>query len=163
MAAVAVMTVEIERKFLVAELPAEAASWHWTPIRQGYLALEEAVEVRLRVKGLRCFETVKKGRGLVRGELEVELEPAQLEALWPATEGRRVEKERAEVSWGGVVLEVDRFTGRHAGLLLAEVELATVEAAAAFVPPDWFGPEVTGDPRYANRQLAVDGLPPGDR
>ena len=155
--------MEIERKFLVAELPQEAAGWRWTPVRQGYLALEEGVEVRLRVKGGRCFETVKTGSGLVRGELEVELEAAQLEALWPATEGRRLEKERAEVPWGGVVLEVDRYAGVHAGLLVAEVELPTVEAAAAFVPPPWFGAEVTGDARYANRRLAVDGWPGGAR
>ena len=154
-----VMKQEIERKFLVRWLPAEAAVWRWAPIRQGFMALEEDLEVRLRVKGERCFETVKSGRGMVRGELEVELAPAQLEALWPATEGRRVEKERAEVSWRGAILEIDRYLGRHAGLVVAEVELESLEAAADFVPPSWFGAEVTGDRRYANRRLASDGLP----
>jgi CYTH domain-containing protein len=44
---------------------------------------------------------------------------------------------------------------------VAEVEFESEAAADEFEPPDWFGPEVTDDPRYANRALAVDGVPGG--
>jgi CYTH domain-containing protein len=43
--------------------------------------------------------------------------------------------------------------------MLVEVEFASVEDSARFSPPEWFGPEVTEDERYKNRQLAVHGLP----
>jgi CYTH domain-containing protein len=40
-------------------------------------------------------------------------------------------------------------------LVVVEVEFASVDEALAFSPPDWFGPDVTGDSRYRNAALAV--------
>jgi adenylate cyclase len=57
-------------------------------------------------------------------------------------------------------VEVDVYAGDLDGLVSAEVEFASEEAAAAFAPPAWLGREVTGDPRYANRALAVSGPAP---
>jgi adenylate cyclase len=151
--------MEIERKFLIDRLPPELDEGRGTPIRQGYLAVGEGPEVRLRDAGGRCTETVKIGRGLVRRELEVELEREQLGALWPATEGRRLEKTRHRLEVGGRTAEVDVYRGALAGLVVVEVEFGSEAEAAAFVPPSWFGVEVTGDERYANARLAVSGLP----
>ena len=50
--------------------------------------------------------------------------------------------------------EVDVFHGRHEGLMLVEVEFANTEAADAFVPPAWFGEDVSTDPCYRNSFLA---------
>ena len=49
-----------------------------------------------------------------------------------------------------------------AGLVVAEVEFDDEQAAREFMPPAWFGREVTGEPGWANRSLGVDGLPPGE-
>jgi CYTH domain-containing protein len=38
---------------------------------------------------------------------------------------------------------------------VVEVEFDSEPAAAAFTPPAWFGPEITGDSRYSNRVLAL--------
>jgi CYTH domain-containing protein len=46
-----------------------------------------------------------------------------------------------------------------AGLLVAEVEFPSEDAARAFRPPAWFGREVTGNPAYLNQTLARGGLP----
>jgi adenylate cyclase len=62
-----------------------------------------------------------------------------------------VEKIRHVVPWGGVVWEIDEFLGDNAGLILAEVELASLDQS--FPKPDWIGREVTGDPRYFNANL----------
>jgi CYTH domain-containing protein len=70
-----------------------------------------------------------------------------------------VEKTRYEAPVRGHTAEIDRYRGALAGLVTVEVEFESLEAAAAFEPPGWFGQEVTGDDRYANRRLAVDGLP----
>jgi CYTH domain-containing protein len=62
----------------------------------------------------------------------------------------------------GVQAEVDDYTGDLAGLVVVEIEFDDEQAARAFTPPAWFGPELTGEPAYANRSLACDGLPQAD-
>lgn len=153
------MAVEIERKFLVERVPEAALEWPGERISQGYVAIADDVEVRLRRRGGRCLETVKRGSGLRRVELEVELSGEQLETLWPATEGRRVVKTRRVGEVDGVRVELDVFEGDLDGLVVAEVEFASLDAARSFRPPTWFGREVTDDPRYANRALALRGRP----
>ena len=64
---------EIERKFLVDEMPrAESGR---TEIEQGYLAIDEGAEVRLRRAGDELFLTAKSGHGEVREEVEVTISP----------------------------------------------------------------------------------------
>lgn len=52
------------------------------------------------------------------------------------------------------VAELDLFHGVHEGLRLVEVEFPSSEAANAFVPPVWFGEDVSSDPRYRNSYLS---------
>ena len=86
------MPQKIERKWLVRDVPNLAGLKH-EPIAQGYLAISsDGAEVRIRRMADTCFETVKSQGGLTRDALEVELSHNQFLALWPATEGRRVEK-----------------------------------------------------------------------
>jgi CYTH domain-containing protein/CHAD domain-containing protein len=149
---------EIERKFLVDEMP-RAERGH-TEIEQGYLALDEESEVRLRRAGEELFLTAKSGSGEVREEAEVTIEPEAFESLWPLTAGRRVRKVRHYVPLGeGLRAEVDVYAGELEGLRTAEVEFGSRAAADRFRPPPWFGAELTGDGRYANRSLATAGLP----
>jgi len=153
------VAVEIERKFLVERVPDQVAGWTGERIEQGYLAIAGDVEVRLRRRGSRCFETVKRGSGLRRVELEVELSDEQLTTLWPATDGQRVIKTRRVGEVAGVRVELDVFEGALAGLVVAEVEFESLDGARSFRPPEWFGREVTDDPRFANRSLALSGRP----
>ena len=51
------------------------------------------------------------------------------------------------------------MTGDLDGLVTGEIEFPDAESALAFEAPDWLGRDVTEDPRYANRTLAVDGIP----
>lgn len=156
---------EVERKWLVASVPEDVRKVPGEPIEQGYLAIEQTGgEVRLRRRAGRCSITAKAGSGLVRRELEVTIEPAQFEALWPGTEGRRVEKTRRVVELRGVPdnlrIEVDEYSGALSGLWVAEVEFADEETARGFQAPDWFADEVTEADEYRNRNLAVHGRPP---
>ncbi|HKP05227.1 MAG TPA: CYTH domain-containing protein [Chthoniobacterales bacterium] len=146
---------EIERKFLVRELPRDLTSHRHTEISQGYLvSLDDGLQVRLRKSGDLYSLTFKRGTGNVREEREVELTVAQFEALWPATEGKRLEKTRYEVPFGDRVVEIDLYHGRHEGLVVAEVEFDDEDSALNFSRPDWLGDDVTGDPRYSNQLLA---------
>jgi CYTH domain-containing protein len=149
--------MEIERKFLVERLPDDLGG-RARRIDQGYLALDDrsGAEVRLRRHGDELWLTVKGAGGVARVEEQLPLDAQQFESLWPLTEGRRVEKTRHELPDG---VEVDVYGGALDGLVVAEMEFGSEDESAAFEPPGWFGAEVTDDPRYKNRSLAVDGRP----
>ena len=154
------MAAEIERKFLLPGPPAELQGSPSRQIEQGYLAISEGSEVRLRRSGEDLRLTVKTGHGISRQETEVELPGDVFEELWPQTEGRRVEKVRHLVGIGdGLTAEVDVYSGDLDGLVTAEVEFESGEAAEGFEAPAWMGREVTGDGRYANQALATAGIP----
>jgi adenylate cyclase len=152
--------VEIERKFLVEDVP-DLEGRDSVHIEQGYLALagEGGAEVRLRRRGHDRLLTVKGGTGKVRVEEELELEPETFESLWPLTEDRRVSKTRHLIPLGERTVELDLYEGPLDGLATAEVEFESEDEADRFQPPDWLGDEVTGDERYLNERLATAGAP----
>ena len=149
------MDREIERKFLVRELPRDLTAYPSSEISQGYLvSLDDGLQVRLRKSGEQYSLTYKRGTGNVREEREIELSATQFEVLWPATASKRLVKTRYEIPLGERVVEIDVYHGRHEGLIVAEVEFDEEEGARNFHPPDWLGDDVTGDPRYSNQLLA---------
>jgi adenylate cyclase len=153
---------EIERKLLVEELPSlDDDTWTARRLEQGYLAITDDVEVRIRrADGRDARITVKSAPGLSRVEEELELDAGAFERLWPLTVGRRVVKTRWSRDDGdGVVLELDVYEGSLRGLVTLEVEFDGETAARAWAPPAWAGREVTGEKAYANQSLAVFGAP----
>jgi adenylate cyclase len=152
---------EIERKLLVEALPEDLDGWDAARLEQGYLAITEEVEVRVRRKGgATAVLTVKSAPALARVEEELPLGGAAFERLWPLTEGRRLVKVRhTREAAPGVLFELDVYEGALAGLVTLEVEFADEDAAHAWTPPPWAGREVTGDKAYANQSLAVHGRP----
>jgi len=157
MAALAHPGVEIERKFLLRDVPPRAREAPHVEIEQGWLPGSVLQERLRRVRsddGERLLRTIKHGDGVARLELEEAAPPDLFGALWPLTEGRRLTKRRYTVVEGDRAWEIDEFTDRD--LVLAEVELPTPDASA--VPPEWLAPhverEVTGEPDYLNVNLA---------
>lgn len=145
---------EIERKWLLKETP-DLSRRKGSEIIQGYLAVAaDGTEVRLRQDADKYFETVKTGKGLIRGEQEIELSPAQFKSLWPLTRGRRLAKIRYKLKWRGVTIEVDIYKKSLAGLKVAEVEFKSRKQASKFSPPPWFGKEITRNAKYKNVKLA---------
>lgn len=116
--------------------------------------------MRVRRRDAATWLTVKSGAGRVRVEEEIEIEPERFDRLWPLTEGRRIEKTRYEIpADNGLVIELDVYKGDLDGLVTAEVEFGSEEAAEAYVAPGWLGPDITEDLRYKNQRLARDGAP----
>lgn len=151
---------EIERKFLVASLPAGLLDDHQGEnIDQGYLLLETQQELRIRNRAGCCTMTLKQGSGLDRQEQEKEINSDLFAMLWPLTAGKRVEKTRYVLDQSGYCLELDLFRGALEPLILLEVEFATVADSREFVPPDFVGREVTRDRTFSNAMLATAGLP----
>jgi adenylate cyclase len=153
--------VEIERKLLVDAPPDDLGAWDAVRLEQGYLAITDEVEVRVRRKdGARAVLTVKSAPGLSRVEEELAVDGGAFERLWPLTAGRRVVKVRhRRQERPGVLLELDVYEGELSGLMTLEVEFPDEDAARAWTPPPWAGREVTGDKAYANQSLAVRGRP----
>jgi adenylate cyclase len=152
---------EIERKFLIEDAPQWLDDHPATELHQGYLALGDDSEVRLRAADGERLLTVKRGTGEVRREEEIDLEQAQFDALWPLTESLRVSKRRYRIPLEGTELtaELDVFAGDLEGLVVVEVEFRALDKSRDFDPPGWFGREVTGDTRYSTATLARTGLP----
>lgn len=154
------MAREVERKFVVDDVPGEVALGEGDALRQGYLAGEGDVEVRVRIAGAGATLTVKGGSGLSRAEVELPVPAGEVEELWALTATRRLEKVRHRVALrDGLVAEVDVYDGDLAGLRTVEVEFADEAAAVAFAPPAWFGREVTGEEGWRNAALARHGVP----
>jgi adenylate cyclase len=145
---------EIERKFLVRQLPENLASYAHAEIAQGYLVSTRGLQVRLRKAGEKFSLTYKRNLASAREEREVELTEQQFATLWPATEGKRLTKTRYDVPCGEHVVEIDVYSGANEGLVVAEVEFADGRAAREFQPPPWLGRDVTVSARYSNQLLA---------
>jgi CYTH domain-containing protein len=154
------LSVEIERKFLVARPPEDLAAWDAQRVEQGYIAITDEAEVRVRRRGDTYTLTIKSSPALARIEEELTIDDACFESLWPLTLGRRVVKTRhVRDAGGGLTYELDVYEGALEGLRTLEVELPDEAAAESFTPPPWAGADVTGDARYANQALALHGLP----
>ena len=154
------MAQEIERKFLVTVAPDPSSVAGSASLRQGYLAVDGGVEVRLRESGGATTMTIKAGRGLSRTEVEVALSAEEAEELWPYAAARSLHKVRHRIPLApGVTAEVDVYDGALAGLLTVEVEFPDADSATAFAPPEWFGRELTGEPGWSNAELAAHGAP----
>ena len=153
------MGTEIERKFLVAGEGWRAqAMGPGLPLRQGYLHAGPPI-VRIRQVGEAGFLTIKGPGLLARAEYEYPIPAAEAaELLATLCRPPIIEKTRTRVRHGGLVWEVDEFAGHLAGLVLAEVELASADQP--FARPDWLGREVTEDARYQNAALSRAAAPP---
>lgn len=155
-----VQPVEIERKFLVTQLPENLADFDHKTIRQGYMVIgEDGSEARLRDKAGSYTLTVKSKGELSRGEWETPITEEQFVTLWGTTAGKRVEKTRYAIPYDGHTIELDIYEGDLAGLVSAEVEFDSVTAAEAFEVPDWFADDVTANSGFKNQNLALKGLP----
>ncbi|MBM3116447.1 CYTH domain-containing protein [Jeongeupia naejangsanensis] len=146
------MAIEIERKFLLASDGWRDAVHRSTRIAQGYLCTDPERTVRVRLKGDAGFLTIKgKNQGIARAEFEYPV-PADDAAAMLALCPNVLDKTRHLVSVETMLWEIDEFHGDNAGLVVAEIELPSVDAT--FVRPDWLGAEVSADPRYFNSALS---------
>lgn len=146
------MALEIERKYLVAD-PGIVVGLTGVRMAQGYIA-DNGMWVRVRIAGDTGFLTLKgPARGMSRAEFEYRIPLADAETLLAqhCAHGA-IDKVRYIVPVDGFDFEVDVFEGPLAGLVTAEIELASEDIQPP--SPAWLGAEVTSDLRYSNSQLA---------
>lgn len=147
------MAIEIERKFLVRGSFQKFAESS-VKVVQVYLSKDPFRIVRVRKMDERAFITIKSGTkdlGLSRLEWEFEIPPEEADDLIKISLPGRIAKTRYYVPNGKHIWEVDVFHDRNEGLIIAEIELSSVDEE--FEKPDWIGEEVTGNPDYYNVNL----------
>ena len=145
--------MEIERKFLVKELPANLESYEQLHISQGYLNRNPVV--RIRRSNDEYYLTYKGSGMMVREEYNLPLNAESFAHLLPKIDGLLIEKIRYLIPLDGkLTAELDIFQGTLAPLRLIEVEFDSVEEANAFVAPSWFGDDVTNSKEYHNSRLS---------
>jgi adenylate cyclase len=148
------MLQETERKFLVKSADFKKEATKAVRIKQGYLSTVPERTVRIRIKGEKGNITIKgigDESGASRFEWEKEISPADAEALLKICEPGVIDKTRHLIQSGDHTFEVDEFHGENRGLIVAEVELKSLDDK--FEKPAWLGNEVTGQPKYFNSML----------
>lgn len=146
------MATEIERKFLVCtdDWRAQATRSEW--MHQGYLG-GETLSIRVRMTEAAATLNMKaRVAGPERAEFEYEIPRDDAHRLLHDFATAAVVKRRHYVPTGPHVFEVDEFEGENQGLIVAEIELSSVDEA--FERPAWLGEEVTDELRYYNNALA---------
>ena len=145
--------MEIERKYLIKQLPPDLDQYPHRAIEQGYLSTEPVV--RVRRDGGDYVLTYKSKGLLVREEYNMPLTKESYEHLVTKIDGRLIAKERYRIPLGELTIELDIFKGELAPLVFAEVEFQTETSANDFTPPEWFSDEVTFLPAYQNSALSM--------
>ena len=149
--------MEIERKYLVRRLPDDLSKYEAKKIAQGYLCTDPVVRIR---RSNDNYYMTYKGDGLmVREEYNLPLTREAYEHLLPKIDGLLIAKTRYLIPLTDrLTAELDVFEGVLSALTLVEVEFDSVEEANAFVPPEWFGEDVTESDKYHNSYLSQHGL-----
>lgn len=149
--------MEIERKYLIHSLPEHLEQYESKQIEQGYLCTNPVVRIR---RSNENYILTYKGEGLmVREEYNLPLTKEGYEHMREKVDGILITKTRYLIPLTDVLtIELDVFSGELEGLLLAEVEFKTEEEANRFIPPEWFGEDVTFSTKYHNSTLSQSGL-----
>ncbi|MCF2667221.1 CYTH domain-containing protein [Faecalicatena contorta] len=145
--------MEIERKYLVQQLPESLSGYPCRIIEQGYLNTDPVVRIR---RDNEKYELTYKSKGfMTRMEYNLPLTQEAYEHLLTKIDGRLIQKKRYMIPLNNdLTAELDIFEGDLAPLILVEVEFPSEEAALAFVPPSWFGDDVTFSGKYHNSTLS---------
>jgi adenylate cyclase len=147
------MAIEIERKFLV-----DTRKWvptvQGTQLVQAYLSIEPNPTLRVRISGEKAFLTIKgRTKSISRPEFEYEIPLEDAHEMIKMAISYPVEKIRYEIMQEKFLWEIDVFSGKNEGLVMAEIELESEDQE--FPRPDWLLAEVTGDRKYYNSYLSV--------
>lgn len=143
---------EIERKYLIRTLPENLDAYPYHEIEQGYLCT--APVVRIRRQDEEYYLTYKSKGLMIREEYNLPLTAESYAHLKTKIDGHLISKRRYLIPFAPYTIELDIFTSPEKGLVLAEVEFPSEEAALSFRAPDWFGEDVTNSSRYHNSNLS---------
>lgn len=159
--------MEIERKFRIYrnQIPFDITQYPSEEIKQGYILHSPAL--RIRRQNDDYILTYKDKGGLSREEINITLPDNAGEKLFTKCDGHIIEKTRYLIPAGvsdltsgrDLTIELDVFHGEFDSLCYAEVEFDSEDSANAYIPPAWFGRDLTGIRGFSNSDLSKYGMP----
>lgn len=162
--------MEIERKYIIDCLPADLEKYPFHRIEQAYLCTCPVIRIRRQDD---CYILTYKSEGLMaREEYNLPLTAEAYAHLKPKADGIVISKTRYLIPYcpgqdnppsadthgnprkQNLIIELDVFDKPYEGVVIAEVEFASIDEANSFVPPDWFGEDVTMSTKYHNSTMS---------
>lgn len=145
--------MEIERKYLVKEIPMDLNQYKSIEMMQGYISTSPTI--RIRQENDKYLLTTKSEGDIARLEYELPITKEEFEGLFGKIEGIFIKKTRYLIPiHDNLTAELDVFKDEYDGLITVEVEFDTLEEANHFIPPLWFGEDVSLEKKYKNGYLS---------
>lgn len=149
--------MEIERKFIPKYLPDNLDSYEHHDIQQAYLNTSPVIRIRKQDEDY--FLTYKGSGMMSREEYNLPLNQKSYFHLLTKADGNIITKTRYLIPlFNSLTAELDIFHDIFDGRLLVEVEFNSIEDANSFIPPEWFGEDVTYDKKYHNSNMSKEIL-----
>ncbi len=149
--------MEIEKKYLLNNLPDNLENYENYTIEQAYLSDAPVVRVRKKISSSEnvFFLTVKSSGMFAREEVESAISETTYANFLKEVKGNVIAKQRYILPLSdGLKAELDLFKGIFEGVSIVEVEFPNEECAKKFTPPPYFGDEVTFDKRFHNSNMS---------
>jgi CYTH domain-containing protein len=148
----------VRRRFLLTPAFARLIRREWGGLRhvEGFFLEQRDRSAWVRLEEERGLLILKTIGPHGEAEDQTEIPAAHAHALLDVSAGE-IEYTRTNLPIGGGHALVDEIV-RPRVLHLVTMEFDTGEEARGFCPLEWFGPEVTADPRYTNQAIALRGL-----
>ncbi len=124
--------MEIEKKYTVTTLPENLDSFPFSEIEQAYLCTDPVL--RIRKENQNYYLTYKSKGLMVREEYNLPLTPESYNHLKQKADGNILTKKRYRIPYGIHTIELDLFSGKFEGLIIAEVEFDSEQEALTFTP-----------------------------
>jgi CYTH domain-containing protein len=158
--------MEIERKYLLREMPDNLEGYRHIEIEQGYISVLPVVRIRKKVSSETesYVLTIKSSGMLSRQEYEMDITAEEYRVLSEKVDGNIITKTRYIIPLREVmpssdsdslVLELDVFEGAFSGLVMGEIEFPDEKTADSFEPAGIFKSEVTFDKRFHNSNMST--------
>lgn len=135
---------EMERVFLLREFPKDLKKSRHIIIRVGDFFDSNSIDaLKIKQKGDKYALIKKEGNSaLKRTEHTIFIKNGEFDILWRCTTQKH-EKIRYFYKIDSHLCEIDLYQGKLLGYVRAEVEFKNPKVMKSFVPPMWFGEEIT--------------------
>ena len=142
---------------MIKKMPDDLSGYESIGMEQAYLNISPTV--RIRRENDEYFLTYKGiGEGISHTEYNLPITKEAFLHMLPKADGIVIRKTRYVIPLEGKLkAELDIFNEPYEGLRIVEVEFDSLEEAEVFTAPDWFGEDVSNDPRFRNARMAVEG------
>lgn len=157
--------LEIERKFLINDIPENLESCEKQEILQWYFKnhkkstrVRQTISTKKWRKYNKYYITQKQGKWLVRQETEKEISEKKFFDYREFAKENQIKKTRYFYPYQSYIIEINEFHNQLEWLRMSEVEFWSVEESKKFVPPYWCNKEITKQKESNNDYLSVYGI-----